>query len=67
MQVNTFPITLEESFMISPKVKHFIFKCDNTPEFNYLPGQFITIHFDRDGKNFKRSYSIANNPEQNNR
>lgn len=67
MQVNTFPIILEESFMISPKVKHFIFKCDHTPEFNYLPGQFITIHFDRDGKSLKRSYSIANEPKRNNR
>ncbi len=67
MQVNTFPIVLEESFMISPKVKHFIFKCENTPAFNYLPGQFITIHFERDGKSLKRSYSIANEPNQNNR
>lgn len=66
MQVNTFPITLEESFMISPKVKHFIFKCDTTPEFDYLPGQFITIHFERDGKSLKRSYSIANEPKRNN-
>ena len=67
MQVNTFPITLEESFMISPKVKHFIFKCELTPPFTYLPGQFITIHFERDGKSLKRSYSIANAPGQDNR
>jgi len=67
MQVNTFPITLEESFMISSKVKHFIFKCDLSPAFDYLSGQFITIHFDHNGKGLKRSYSIANLPQQNNR
>lgn len=66
MQVQTFPITLQESFMISPKVKHFIFTCELSPAFNYLPGQFITIHFEREGKHLKRSYSIANEPKQNN-
>ena len=67
MQVITFPITLVESFMITPKVKHFIFSCALSPAFNFLPGQFITIHFERDGKSLKRSYSIANEPKQDNR
>jgi ferredoxin-NADP reductase len=67
MQVNTFPITLVESFMISPKVKHFVFKCELSPAFTYLPGQFITIHFEHEGKSLKRSYSIANEPRQDNR
>ena len=67
MQVTTFPIILEESFMISPKVKHFVFNCEVSPPFNYLPGQFITVHFERDGKIIKRSYSIANEPKQENK
>ena len=62
----TFPIILEDAFMLSPKVKHFIFKSSQTPAFNYLPGQFITIHFERDGKILRRCYSIANEPTQNN-
>jgi ferredoxin-NADP reductase len=66
MQVITFPITLKESYMISPKVKHFIFNCSNTPAFNYVPGQFITIHFEHQEKSLKRSYSIANSPKQDN-
>jgi ferredoxin-NADP reductase len=66
MQINTFPITLKESFMISPKVKHFIFNCELSPHFNYLPGQFITIHFEHQGKSLKRSYSIANPPKYDN-
>lgn len=66
MQVITFPITLKSSYHITPQVKHFVFSAEQTPPFNYLPGQFITIHFERDGKNIKRSYSIANVPQQNN-
>jgi len=66
MLANTFPITLQESFMISPKVKHFIFNCELSPHFDYLPGQFITIHFEHQGKTLKRSYSIANEPKKDN-
>lgn len=66
MQTTIFPITLKESYMISPKVKHFLFSCDLEPPFHYLPGQFITIHFEHDGKLLKRSYSIANSPKQDN-
>ncbi|MFI4919523.1 MAG: ferredoxin--NADP reductase [Legionellales bacterium] len=66
MQVITFPITLVDSFMIAPKVKHFVFSCERAPAFHYLPGQFITVHLDHDGKSIKRSYSIANEPKQDN-
>lgn len=67
MAIATFPITLLESFMISPKVKHFVFSNNLTPAFDYHPGQFITIHFDHNDKSLKRSYSIANAPKQDNR
>ncbi len=53
--------------MLSPKVKHFIFRAENSPPFDYIPGQFITIHFEREGKMLKRSYSIANVPAKDNR
>lgn len=66
MHVITFPITLIESFMISPKVKHFVFQCESMSDFTYQPGQFITVHFDHEGKALKRSYSIANTPKHTN-
>lgn len=66
MQINLFPITLKESVMITPKVKHFVFTCELSPQFNFAPGQFITIHFEHEGKMLKRSYSIANEPKQDN-
>lgn len=66
MQVKTFPVILEDTIMLSPKVKHFIFRSNQTPAFNYLPGQFITIHFPHGDKMLRRSYSIANIPSHNN-
>jgi ferredoxin-NADP reductase len=66
MQIKTFPVTLKDAYMLSPKVKHFIVQIEQSSPFHYLPGQFITIHFERDGKILKRSYSIANVPSANN-
>ncbi len=66
MQINTFPVTLKQSFMITPKVKHFVFSCELAPTFQYEPGQFITVHFEHEGKPLKRSYSIANVPQLDN-
>ena len=67
MQLKTIPIILENTKMLSPKVKHFIFRTPENAPFDYRPGQFITIHFERDGKKLLRSYSIANPPEQDNK
>lgn len=66
MQLQLFSLTLEEARLLSPRVKHFVFRTDLSPVFQYVPGQFITIHFDKDGKTLKRSYSIANPPQENN-
>lgn len=67
MLPNTFPVILEEAYMITPNVKHFIFKSHLTPAFNFLPGQFITVHFLHNDKILRRSYSIANVPAEDNR
>lgn len=66
MSIETFPITLKTSMMLSSKTKHFIFQCNLNPIFDYIPGQFITLHFEYGDKLLRRSYSIANVPSQNN-
>lgn len=43
--------------MIAPNVRHFAFRTQE--EFNFIPGQFVTMHFEVDGKMLRRSYSIA--------
>jgi ferredoxin-NADP reductase len=60
MQANTFTMTLEEAYMLTPSVKHFVFTCQSP--LTYVPGQFITMHIHRDDKILRRSYSIANPP-----
>lgn len=66
MAITTFPVTLKDAYMITPNVKHFVFQHTSTSSFNYIPGQFVTIHFDHEEKPLRRSYSIANAPQQNN-
>ena len=63
MQANTFTMTLEEAYMITPSVKHFVFKLD-TP-LAYTAGQFITLPIQIEDKILRRSYSIANAPKPN--
>lgn len=63
MQKPVFTIELTESKMITPKVKHFSFNIMDNPEFTFSPGQFISLHFNRqDGMPVKRSYSIGTIP-----
>lgn len=62
MSLHPFPLTLKESYMITPTVRHFSFTFSGETEFKFIPGQFITIHFDSEQKHFRRSYSIATIP-----
>ncbi len=59
MLKNTKTYTVTNSLFLTPKVKQLtLTKTDNgLPA--YLPGQFITIHFTRAEKTYRRSYSIA--------
>jgi ferredoxin-NADP reductase len=62
MAVKTFPIKLTWSQMLTPKVKHLAFSREDSEKLNYIPGQFISIHFEHDSKAIRRSYSIATKP-----
>ena len=67
MPIEMFQFQLENAQMISPRVKHFVITPTDHTIFNYQPGQFITIHFEHQGKILRRSYSIANAPRTDNR
>lgn len=62
MQANLFKAIVKTTTFITPKVKQFILEVQGEQPFYYLPGQFITVFFENDGKMLKRSYSIANAP-----
>ncbi len=55
-----FPLRLVSSRMLAPSVRHFVFVRDDGESLDFIPGQFLQVHFQyADGKATKRSYSIA--------
>jgi ferredoxin-NADP reductase len=62
MSLQTFPLILKETYMITPTVRHFAFVREDASHFQFIPGQFITIHFEQNGKTLRRSYSVASIP-----
>lgn len=55
-----FPLKLVSRRMLAPTVGHYVFRRDDGEPLDYLPGQFIQVHFQyTDGTATKRSYSLA--------
>jgi ferredoxin-NADP reductase len=55
-----FPLRLVSSRMLAPSVRHFVFERDDGEPLDFIPGQFLQVHFTYpDGKATKRSYSVA--------
>ncbi len=57
-----FPLKLVNSRMLAPDVRHLVFQRSDGDVLNYIPGQFLQIHFEVNGAPSKRSYSLANSP-----
>lgn len=49
---------------LTPNVRHLSFAREDGQKLDYIPGQFITFHFEVDDKVYRRSYSIASIPGQ---
>jgi len=57
---NPFPLRLIDSRMLAPSVRHLVFARDDGSPLDFVPGQFIQVHFNYpDGTPTKRSYSLA--------
>jgi len=55
-----FPLRLVGSRMLAPSVRHLDFVRDDGQPLDFIPGQFIQVHFSYpDGTPTKRSYSLA--------
>ena len=55
-----FPLRLVGSRMLAPSVRHLDFARDDGLPLDFIPGQFIQVHFTySDGSATKRSYSLA--------
>ena len=60
MAIVHFPLKLTARRMIAPTVAHLSFLRDDGQPLDYIPGQFIQIHFAyADGSPARRSYSLA--------
>ncbi len=62
MARDTFNLTLQSSRKITPSVLHMLFTREDGQPFNFIPGQFITFHFEHDATQLRRSYSVATIP-----
>jgi ferredoxin-NADP reductase len=55
-----FPLRLVSSRMLAPSVRHLAFARDDGAPLDFIPGQFVQVHFTYpDGTATKRSYSLA--------
>ncbi len=45
---------------LSPSVKHF--KISVSPDFKFIPGQYISLIMEKDSQKFRRPYSIVSDP-----
>jgi len=57
-----FDLVLAQSRMIAPTVRHMAFSRGDGASLRFVPGQFLQIHFEHDGKALRRSYSVATYP-----
>ena len=64
MTWNTFPLVLEQAISVTPTVRHFAFRRADREPFDYVAGQFVNLHWEREGKRTHRSYSVANPPAE---
>jgi ferredoxin-NADP reductase len=58
--IQHFPLKLVSRRMLAPSVGHYTFVRDDGQPLDFIPGQFIQVHFHYgDGTATKRSYSLA--------
>mgnify|MGYP005814395429 FL=1 len=60
MAIVQFPLKLVGKRMLAPSVAHLTFTRDDGQPLDFVPGQFIQVHFNyADGTPTRRSYSLA--------
>lgn len=60
MAIQQFPLKLVDRRMLAPSVAHLSFVRDDGQPLDFIPGQFLQVHFHyADGTATKRSYSLA--------
>lgn len=57
-----FELVLESARMVAPRVRELTFRRADGMSMPWLAGQFVTLHLPHEGKELRRSYSIATVP-----
>ncbi|HLJ47428.1 MAG TPA: FAD-binding oxidoreductase [Bryobacteraceae bacterium] len=57
--------TLVDFREIGPDVRHFVFEVPGVKEFYFVPGQFVSLTQNLEGKEITRAYSISSAPNGN--
>lgn len=65
MGVAVLKARLTESHIIAPEIKHFAFEVPEVEQLPYLPGQFVSLSREFEGKKLTRAYSTASAPDGN--
>jgi ferredoxin-NADP reductase len=62
MAIETFPVRLAWRRMATPHLVHLGFRRSDGTALDFVPGQFLNLHFATETGSTHRSYSIANPP-----
>lgn len=62
MAIETFPVELAWRRKATQHILHLAFRRSDGTALEYVPGQFLNLHFETDSGSTHRSYSIANPP-----
>lgn len=54
-----FQLRLRDAWMLAPTFRHLCLERADGESLPFIPGQFLQIHFEADGKELRRSYSLA--------
>lgn len=60
-----FRLRLIDSREIAPVTRHFVFEVPDRTAFGFVPGQFVSLTAEINGKSITRAYSMASPPEGN--
>lgn len=64
-QHQSIKLRLRDSREIAPTTRHFVFEVAGREQFGFVPGQFLSLSAEINGKTITRAYSIASIPSGN--
>lgn len=56
---------LIEAKEVAPSIRHFHFAVEDVDSFSFIPGQWVSLQADVEGKKVTRAYSLASLPREN--